>query len=1084
MPEPARAVPRSFRDPTYDTLDRDVEKRLGLPAGLLSDVRTKGERSNADQVSGAGARSVYQIIPATRAAVQDKYGVDAYAGPEQAALAAGYVLKEGLDRNRGNRAAAVAEYHGGTDRRNHGPRTEAYAARVTGGDTPKPSTYDRVRAARQAEDGPSLTKVYVAYRSGKMSPEQAAQFEHDVNAGSILLPRGASLKKTPSAPVLPAGVIRAYNDMNSGMTIEQRQQIDADMRDGVVSAPRAAKLKPWRPMTTGEEARRGMGLSTRSIIEGVGDVAGIVMNPLNAAINATGIPQKLTGAPLPLANDPAVNIPDMLGLPKPQFDSERTMNAVGRGATGGLVTYGMGSLAGAAPGVTGMVGRAVASAPVTDVVSGATAGGSAELARQEGFGPVGQTVAGLIGGGVGVAGAMAGERVAARAGRQAAELPATTPRDVVIDSTGDLTEEGQELVARHGFTPAEIKQAYDSPEPVTGTTPAAQATKTQPTLPGRDGEASPAGPAVPAETMVRRHEGVDYPVDVLGTEQTDATGRVHVQVRGVDTGAVGFVPKDELFPAPSPAANTARPADLPAMPDIQAATSVRTAHTSSGSARTAAERARDAEALGFPLTRGQATQDWATQDAEQTLRAQASGEGDKARGFLVEQADKIKAAVTRMREAFGPTDATRTERGQIVKDALRELRDRGRAGINALYREAEAMGGGALPLKSDAIVDAAKRVLVEADVTPGVKDVVRQEMARYGLLGKDAVTAEDGLTTVKLTDGRKVQFYGSPETLTVANAEAFRQAISAQYKVDGPRKLSQAIKGAIDDAVEAEIEAAARSDVSGPVGAKLKEARHAVVAQKEIFSAKDVVQRLVDWRKNTKTDLVLPDHAMREVFSGETSNLKRLKAVLLSNPTDKSKSAWRAVQAEALGHLFEKAYILNSNLGGGALGSISGAKLNSEIVRFGIPKLKLLLDEDDFGRLMSLRRSIGEATIPIQNTTNPSGSAFKMMRFLTPMAAKLSGIPLAGPAFDVASGLVKQARATAQAERTLQGMTRYTASTAAEDAAAPSARAPLREQAAQAADGLVRELVEVARSGRLTPSVIASTVDPRPAAED
>lgn len=148
-----------------------------------------------------GARSVYQIIPATRTAVLKKYGIDAYAGPEQAALAAGYVLKEGLDRNGGNRAAAVAEYHGGTDRRRHGPVTQAYVARVTG--SGGQSTYDRVRAQRaadrEAESGPSLAKVYAAYRQGKMNPEQAAQFEHDVNAGAILLPPGGTLKKTPAA---------------------------------------------------------------------------------------------------------------------------------------------------------------------------------------------------------------------------------------------------------------------------------------------------------------------------------------------------------------------------------------------------------------------------------------------------------------------------------------------------------------------------------------------------------------------------------------------------------------------------------------------------------------------------------------------------------------------------------------------------------------------------------------------------------------------------------------------------------------------------------------------------------------------
>ncbi|WP_260598857.1 hypothetical protein [Sphingomonas endolithica] len=948
--------------------------------------------------------------------------------------------------------------------------------RVAGDDSAsRPSTYDRAKARRRQDDGPSLANVYAAYRSGRMSPEQSAQYEHDVNAGSILLPPGTALRRKPAAPALPAGVIQAYNNLESGMTVEQRHQIDQDLQDGLVSTPRGARLNPWRPMTTGEEVKRGLGLGTRSIIEGVGDVAGLVMNPLNTLVNATGIPQKLPGQPLAMANDPGINLADALGLPKPQFETERTIDAISRGATGGMVTYGAGSLAAGARGLTGAVGRAVASAPVTDFVSGATGGGSADLARREGFGPAGQMAAGLLGGGAGVAGAVGAERTLARTGGRLAELPASTPKEVLIGAADELTEEGQEMVARHGFSPEEIKRAYaDAATPGAG-------------LPADRSASSPPPVPEPVAATPRVRQGIDDPaaanaqiepngegagLSAFGKIQDElpAAGENVTAARSVDPDVAARldVPADRADLGGSPQRGVQQAPLTPVAPFDQA---------SAVSGRTPLDRTSEAEALGIPLTRGQATQDFATQDAEQTLRAQASRDGDKARIFLTDQADKIKTAVTQLREAFGPTYAARTERGQAVKDALRELRDRGKAGINALYREAESMGGGALPLKAEPIVDAAKRVLVEADVPDGVKNVVRQEMARYGLLGKEAVTAEDGLTTVKLSDGRKIQFYGSPEALTVANAETFRQAISAQYAVDGPRKLSQAVKGAIDGAVEAAIESAARSDATGPVGAKLQQARSAVVAQKETFSAKDVVQRLVDWRKGTKTDLVMPDHAMREIFAGEISNLKRIRALLLSDPTDKSKAGWRAVQAEGLGQLFEKAYTVNANIGGGSLGSISGAKLNSEIVRFGIPKLKVLLDEADFNRLMSLRRVIGEATIPIQNTTNPSGSAFKLMRFLTPMAAKFSGIPLAGPAIDVATGLVKQARATAEAQRTLAGMTGFTAKSAARDAAA-RAPAASAQKSDEAADGLIRQLVAAVQAGRLVPSVIASIGGP------
>jgi hypothetical protein len=124
------ATPNSYKDEYYDTLDRQAERKVGLTPGLLSSIRLHGEKSNADQVSSAGAKSVYQIIPATRNAVLKKYGVDAYLSPENAALASAHILKESRDRNAGSNSAAVREYVGGTNENNWGPVVKAYVNRV------------------------------------------------------------------------------------------------------------------------------------------------------------------------------------------------------------------------------------------------------------------------------------------------------------------------------------------------------------------------------------------------------------------------------------------------------------------------------------------------------------------------------------------------------------------------------------------------------------------------------------------------------------------------------------------------------------------------------------------------------------------------------------------------------------------------------------------------------------------------------------------------------------------------------------------------------------------------------------------
>lgn len=126
-------LPKSFDDPAYDAADASAAATAGIDPILLRSIRTKGERSNADQVSSKGATTPYQFIPATRKAILDKYGIDVTLNPQNASLGAAYLLKEGLDRNGGDASQAVAEYHGGLDRSQHGPINRAYVERVMGG---------------------------------------------------------------------------------------------------------------------------------------------------------------------------------------------------------------------------------------------------------------------------------------------------------------------------------------------------------------------------------------------------------------------------------------------------------------------------------------------------------------------------------------------------------------------------------------------------------------------------------------------------------------------------------------------------------------------------------------------------------------------------------------------------------------------------------------------------------------------------------------------------------------------------------------------------------------------------------------
>ena len=197
-------APNSYKDPYWENLSSAAEKKVGVPEGLLNKILTRGERSNADQVSEAKAKTPYQIIPETRDAFLKKYGVDAYLSPENSAEVAALVLKEGLDRNKGNIAQAVGEYHAGPNRNKWGPRTKAYIARVMNSKTENPeqlknenlSTFDKELAKQATKSSkPSIDSIYDAYISDKMTDQEDAEFESDVNNGLIILRPGAKLKK-------------------------------------------------------------------------------------------------------------------------------------------------------------------------------------------------------------------------------------------------------------------------------------------------------------------------------------------------------------------------------------------------------------------------------------------------------------------------------------------------------------------------------------------------------------------------------------------------------------------------------------------------------------------------------------------------------------------------------------------------------------------------------------------------------------------------------------------------------------------------------------------------------------------------
>ena len=178
--------------------------------------------------------------------------------------------------------------------------------------------------------------------------------------------------------------------------------------DGTTKAQLAAKYAAHvggaKPQSFGREAMSALGRGTRDVIEGTTRLLGIVGDPVNATVNAA------TGANLGSVSGTGAQLADTLGLPKSDTGGQQLISAINQGAMGALIPAAGANALVARGG--GAIAQALAAQPVMQVASGGAAGLGGELARQGGYGVLGQLAASLLGGFAPFAGAAVGRGVA------------------------------------------------------------------------------------------------------------------------------------------------------------------------------------------------------------------------------------------------------------------------------------------------------------------------------------------------------------------------------------------------------------------------------------------------------------------------------------------------------------------------------------------------------------------------------------------------------------------------------------------------------------------------------------------------
>ena len=126
-----------------------------------------GGKQNA--VSDQGALGPMQLMPETAKAL----GVTDPFDYGQAIDGGARLLRQSLDRNNGRIDQAVAEYHGGPDRSNWGPKTAAYVSKVLGGS-----------ASAQAQPRPAAAPPTQVASSQPVAPPMPIDLDEDEEPGT------------------------------------------------------------------------------------------------------------------------------------------------------------------------------------------------------------------------------------------------------------------------------------------------------------------------------------------------------------------------------------------------------------------------------------------------------------------------------------------------------------------------------------------------------------------------------------------------------------------------------------------------------------------------------------------------------------------------------------------------------------------------------------------------------------------------------------------------------------------------------------------------------------------------------------
>ena len=403
-------------------------------------------------------------------------------------------------------------------------------------------------------------------------------------------------------------------------------------------------------------------------------------------------------------------------------------------------------------------------------------------------------------------------------------------------------------------------------------------------------------------------------------------------------------------------------------------------------------------------------QDFPAQSAEEQLIALGTPEG---RNLLqAEQAMQEQLAQGVQTKILGELDTDLISRFNSVSDdankgllgdsaklAINEIRDESKAKVDDLYSAARELAGDGQQVFSGNVLSVFKSGANELNPSDGLINATGRALKEFNVIeeGSDLADSFSFKAPVELKD------------LTLDNAEKLRQRLNKLDPRDGSQdslfigQIRQQLDNEVDSLIDTFPEEAA-------VAKAFKDARQASAAYNQTFSDKELVSKLVDFKRGTKDIDQIPSEKVLDVLMrSDLKSVQKVKSLMLEKSTENSRKAWNEMKFTVIDEVLRDS--MNKQTG-----EISGQRFNTALSKIGDERLKLLLGNEKFNQLKRFQTVLSDQTIPLRRLENPSGTSGPVINMLGAL-----GDLIKGSADASTGGLVSAASKNSAQRKAIEG---------------------------------------------------------------